>query len=189
MIHLVQIILGWIINFDKSDLIPTQEIEFLGYEFNLRVGLVLPTKNKFDCLLENTVSMLEDSHTSPRKLMSLIGSMASMEKMISENYWRYPQSLDIPVPVSQLLKNHLQWWTRIGSPLHQEHNLLITDASPKRLGCSPKAEHSQWFVESASHKYSRANSNVSTFKLIRKSASESKSADFHRQLFSGCLSE
>ena len=41
----------------------------------------------------------------------------------------------------------------------------------------------------ASHKHSRAKSSVSSFKIIQKSASESKSADFHRQLFSGCLSE
>ena len=36
LIHLVQS-LGWIINFEKSDLIPTQEIEFWGYKFDLRV--------------------------------------------------------------------------------------------------------------------------------------------------------
>ena len=64
---------------------------------------------------------------------------------------------------------------------------------PKRLGCSLKASHSQWSVESGgvktSHKHSRAKISVSRFKIIRKSASESKSADFHRQLFSGCLSE
>ena len=45
LIHLVQS-LGWIINFEKSDLIPTQEIEFLGYKFDLRVGLVFPTQKK-----------------------------------------------------------------------------------------------------------------------------------------------
>ena len=64
---------------------------------------------------------------------------------------------------------------------------------PKRLGGSFRASHSQWFVESGgvktSHKHSRAKSSISSFKIIRKSASESKSADFHRQLFSGCLSE
>ena len=64
---------------------------------------------------------------------------------------------------------------------------------PKRLGGSFKASHSQWSVESGgvktSHKHSRAKSSISSFKIIRKSASESKSADFHRQLFSGCLSE
>ena len=153
LIHLVQS-LGWIINFEKSDLIPTQEIEFLGYKFDLRVGLVFPTQSKIDRLLEKTVSMLESPQTSPRKLMSLIGSMASMEKTIPlgrlhmrplqwylKTHWRYPQSLDIPVPVSQVLKQHLQWWTNLsnlkrGSPLHQkECNLLLfTDASLKGWG-------------------------------------------------------
>ena len=153
LIHLVQS-LGWIINFQKTDLIPTQEIEFLGYKFDLRVGLVFPTQKKIDCLLEKTVSMLKATQTYPRELMSLIGSMASMEKTIPlghlhmrplqwylKTHWRYPQSLDIPVPVSQVLKQHLQWWTNLsnlkrGFPLHQnEHNLLLfTDASLKGWG-------------------------------------------------------
>ena len=64
---------------------------------------------------------------------------------------------------------------------------------PKRLGGSFRASHSQWSVESGgvrtSHKHSRTKSSVSSFKIVRKSASESKSADFHRQLFSGCLSK
>ena len=212
LIHLVQS-LGWIINFEKSDLIPTQEIDFLGYKFDLRVGLVFPTQKKIDRLLEKTVFMLESPQTSPRKLMSLIGSMASMEKTIPlgrlhmrplqwylKTYWRYPQSLDIPVPVSQVLKQHLQWWTNLsklrrGSPLHQkEHNLLLfTDASLKGWGGSFKASHSQWSVESGgvktSHKHSRAKSSVSSFKIIRKTSSKSKSADSHRQFVSGCLSQ
>ena len=134
LIHLVQS-LGWIINFEKSDLIPTQKIDFLGYKFDLRVGLLYPTQKKIDRLLEKTVSMLKATQTSPRELMSLIGSMASMEKTVPlgrlhvrplqwylKTHWRYPQSLDIPVPVSQVLKQHLQWWTNLsnlrrGSPL------------------------------------------------------------------------
>ena len=64
---------------------------------------------------------------------------------------------------------------------------------PKRLGGSFKASHSQWSVESGgvktSHKHSRAKSSVSSFKIIRKSSSKSKSADFHRQFVSGCLSQ
>ena len=64
---------------------------------------------------------------------------------------------------------------------------------PKGLGCSFKASHSQWSVESggvkASHKHSRAKSSLSSFKIIRKSASQSKSTDFHRQFVSGCLSQ
>ena len=34
LIHLVES-LCWIINLEKSDLVPTQEIEFLGYKFDL----------------------------------------------------------------------------------------------------------------------------------------------------------
>ena len=77
LIHLVKG-LGWIINFEKSNLIPTQEIDFLGYKFDLRVGLVFPAQKKIDRLLEKTVTMLKASYTSPKKLMSLIGSMASI---------------------------------------------------------------------------------------------------------------
>ena len=38
--------LGWIINYGKSGLVPTQEIEFLGYNFNFSVGLVFQLKRK-----------------------------------------------------------------------------------------------------------------------------------------------
>ena len=69
----------------------------------------------------------------------------------------------------------------------------IHRCSSKRLRCSLKASHSQWTVESGgvktSHKYSRAKSSLSSFKIIRKTASESKSPDFHRQFVSGCLSQ
>ena len=127
LIHFVES-LGWIINFQKSDLVPTQEIKFLSYKFDLRVVLVFPTQKKINRILEKTVSMLKASQTSPRELMSLIGSMASMEKTIPlgrlhirplqwylKTHWKYPQSLDIPVPVSQVLKQHLQWWTNLSN--------------------------------------------------------------------------
>ena len=81
---------------------------------------VFLTQKKIDRLLEKVVSMLKSHHTSLRKLMSLIGSMGSMEKTIQlgrlymrpfkwylKTHWRYPQSLDIPAPVSQGLKDHL----------------------------------------------------------------------------------
>ena len=52
-----------------------------------------------------------------------------------------PQSLDLKIPVSNLLKKHLQWWkdpknSKMGCPfLPQEHNTLIfTDASNQGWG-------------------------------------------------------
>ena len=38
--------LGWLINFKKSELIPTQELDFLGYCFNFVQGLVYSTEKR-----------------------------------------------------------------------------------------------------------------------------------------------
>ena len=106
-------------------------------------------------ILEKSVLDMEiASQTTPRLLMSLIGVLASLEKTIPmgrlhmrpfqwylKTHWQYPQSLDLKIPVSNLLKSHLQWWKdkknlKIGCPLHpQEHNTLIfTDASNQGWG-------------------------------------------------------
>ena len=42
--------LGWLINFQKSELVPTQKLNFLGYQFDLQRGLVFPTQKKLDWL-------------------------------------------------------------------------------------------------------------------------------------------
>ena len=115
--------LGWIVNFKKSELNPTQDLEFLGYRFNLREGLVYPNQKKLDKLKILAVSILQGHTTTPRKLMSLIGVMASMEKTVPsgrihmrpfqwflKTNWHFPQSLDKIFPISQLIKDHLAWW-------------------------------------------------------------------------------
>ena len=133
---------------------PTQDLEFLGYRFNLREGLVYPNQKKLDKLKILAVSILQGHTTTPRKLMSLIGVMASMEKTVPlgrihmrpfqcflKTNWQFPQSLDKVVPISQLIKDHLAWWMDPqnllkGSNLHQkEHNMLMfTDASEEGQG-------------------------------------------------------
>ena len=146
--------LGWIVNLKKSELNPTQDLKFLGYLFNLRGGLVYPNQKKVDKLKILAVSILQGHTTTPRKLMSLIGVMASMEKTVPlgqihmrpfqwflKTNWHFPQSLDKVVLISQLIKDHLAWWmdpqnVLKGSSLHQkEHNMLMfTDASEKGWG-------------------------------------------------------
>ena len=58
-----------------------------------------------------------------------------------KTHWKYPQSLDMRIPCSEILKSHLSFWrdpnnVLIGSPLHtEEHNLLLfIDASVKGWG-------------------------------------------------------
>ena len=154
--ELIQVVqdLGFVINLEKSELEPTQKIDFLGYHFDLIQGKVFPTEKKLK-ILEKAVQDREViSQTTPRLLMSLIGVLASLEKTIPmgrlhmhpfqwylKTHWQYPQSLDLKILVSNLLKSYLQWWKdqknlRKGCPLHpQEHNTLIfTDASNQGWG-------------------------------------------------------
>ena len=146
--------LGWLINFQKSELIPTQKLDFLGYHFDLQRGLVFPTQKKLDRLNAQTVSIRKSLVLTPRKLISLIGTLASWEKTVPlgtlhmrpfqwylKLHWKFPQSLDIRIPVTGNFLKHLKWWQDIknlmaGAPIHpQVHNTLVfTDASQKGWG-------------------------------------------------------
>ena len=86
--------------------------------------------------------------------MSLIGLLASTEKMVPEGrlhmrpfqfhlkeHWRYPQSLDNLLPWTETISAHLDWWQNPanvmkGSDLHpKDHSIqLFTDASNEGWG-------------------------------------------------------
>ena len=76
--------LGWIINQEKSELKPTQMFSFLGYEYHLDSVLVKPTQERW-LRLQDLILCLKSKHVlTARCLMSLIGLLASMEKMVPE---------------------------------------------------------------------------------------------------------
>ena len=86
--------------------------------------------------------------------MSLIGLLASTEKMVLEGrlqmrpfqfhlkeHWRYPQSLDNPLPWTETNSAHLDWWQNPtnmmkGADLHsKDHSIqLYTDSSNEGWG-------------------------------------------------------
>ena len=87
--------LGWIIN-QKSELKPTQVLSFVGYEYHLDSSQERWLK------LQDLIIRLKSKHV----LMSLIGLLTSMEKMVPEGrlqmrpfqfhleeHWRFPQLL------------------------------------------------------------------------------------------------
>ena len=102
-------------NFQKSELIPMQKLDFLGYHFDFQRGLVFPTQKKLDRLNAQTVSIRKSLVLTPRKLMSLIGTLASLEKTVPlgrlhmrpfqwylKSHWKFPQSLDIRIPGQEI---------------------------------------------------------------------------------------
>ena len=145
---------GWIINQEKSELKPTQVFSFMGYEHHLDSVLVKPTQERW-LKLQDLILRLKSRHVLiARCLRSLIGLLASMEKMVTEGrlhmrpfqfhlkeHWRYPQSLDNLLPWTEAIAAHLDWWQNPsnvmrGADLHpKDHSIqLFTDASNEGWG-------------------------------------------------------
>ena len=115
--------LGWIINQEKSELKPTQVFSFMGYEYHLDSALVRPTHERWLKLQDLILRLKSKRVLTARCLMSLIGLLASTEKMVPEGrlhmrpfqfhlkeHWRYPQSLDNLLPWTEAIVAHLDWW-------------------------------------------------------------------------------
>ena len=146
--------LGWIINQEKSELKPAQVFSFVGYKYHLDSALVKPTQGRW-LKLQDLILQLKSKHVlTARCLMSLIGLLASTEKMALEgrlhlrpfqfhlkDHWRYPQSLDNLLPWTETISTHLEWWqnpTNVmnGADLHpKDHSIqLFIDASNEGWG-------------------------------------------------------
>ena len=146
--------LGWLVNREKSELVPQQVFNFVGYQFDLKVGRVRPTEERWQTLTDKIRSILSDPVCPVRKFMSLIGLLTATEKQVHlgrlhmrpiqwhlKNNWRVPESLEKVIPVPKSLHPHLRWWLEesnvlLGQPLHPlKHALQIfTDASNEGWG-------------------------------------------------------
>ena len=126
----------------------------MGYEYHLDSALVKPTQERW-LKLQDLILRLKSKHVlTARCLMSLIGLLASMEKMVLEGHlhmgpfqfhlkerWRYPQSLDSLLPWTETISTHLDCWqnpTNVmkGADLHpKDHSIkLFTDTSNEGWG-------------------------------------------------------
>ena len=146
--------LGWLVNREKSELVPQQVFNFVGYQFDLKEGKVRPTEECWHTLTDKIRSILSDPVCPVRKFMSLIGLLTATEKQVHlgrlhmrpiqwhlKNNWRVPESLEKVIPVPTSLHPHLRWWLEegnvlLGQPLHPlKHALQIfTDASKEGWG-------------------------------------------------------
>ena len=213
---LVQLVqeLGWLINFQKSELIPTQKLDFLGYHFDLQRGLVFPTQKKLDRLNAQTVSIRKSLVLTPRKLMSLIGTLASLEKTVplGRLHMRpFPPvvpkvTLEIspvtgqkdpsnrefseaPKVVGGYQKSH----GRCSYPSSGTQHTGVYRCLTKRLGSSLKRDSVKWSLvkqgSPAPHQCIGAKSCSSSPKGLSGTLTRSNSAHLFRQQHSSILSE
>ncbi|XP_069827931.1 uncharacterized protein [Dendropsophus ebraccatus] len=143
---------GWIINVEKSDLVPSHSKKFLGMILDTEQQMTFLPPTKVASLQEKFKAFTRKRSVTIREAMSLLGSMVScmqavpwcqshsrtLQSQILRVWNRSPLSLDKKMSVSPQVKESLKWWC-------QETNLnkgcvwfpqqvvaLTTDAS--RLG-------------------------------------------------------
>ena len=193
--------LGWLVNREKSELVPQQVFNFVGYQFDLKEGRVRPTEERWQTLTDKIRSI---------KFMSLIGLLTATEKQVHlgrlhmrpiqwhlKNNWRVPESLEKVIPVPKSLHPHLRWWL-------EESNVLLLTITPsktcsanlyrrikRRVGRSLRREHCKGKVvptrEQVTHKPLGAESSISSSKRVSNPSLQQDSVGSYRQHNSGCL--
>ena len=193
--------LGWLVNKEKSELVPKQVFYFVGYQFNLKEGKVRPTPECWQALTDKIQSILSGPVCPVRQFMSLIGLLTATEKQVHlgrlhmrpikwhlKNNWRVPESLDKVIPVPRSLHPHPS--TPNLHPL--KHALeIFTDASKEGWGASLRRAHCKGNLlpsrKQVAHKSLRARSCLSSSKRVSKLLLQQDSIDSYIQHNSGCL--
>ena len=141
--------LGFIVNLTKSELKPSQRLDFVEYHFLLDLALVKPTQDRWTKIQMFHHLSIKSVISDIRTLMSTIGLLAAMEKTVKlgrmhirpfrwhlKTHWKYLMLLDTPIPWNQKTIWHRKWWldpqnVLQGEYLHpREHEKLIfTDTS------------------------------------------------------------
>lgn len=115
--------LGFLINSEKSNLEPSQEITYIGGRFRLDKGIVMPTPDRL-VKLRKAVMSLMGFPVSAKQYLHTLRLMASCIELIPNArlymrpvqlhllHWWKPASRDLEViiPKSQHLVDHLGWW-------------------------------------------------------------------------------
>ena len=146
---------GCIINWDKSDLEPTQHFDFVGVHFDLEEDLVRPSQDKLHRVQEKAKSFIHNKFVPAQEWESLLGLLNQLEayvpwgkihiRPIQYNlHALFRPQVDqhfIPVPVWFQTLKAIQWWINQdnffkGCPIHPVpyQYRICTDASLEGWG-------------------------------------------------------
>ena len=203
--------LGWIINQEKSELKPTQVFSFVRYEYHLDSALVKPTQERW-LKLQDLILRLKSKHVlTARCLMSLIGLLASTEKMVPEGrlhmrpfqfhlkeHWRYPQSLNSFLPWTEancstlrLVAKSLKRDERCRPSSQRPQYPILHRHLKRRLGHSLRSKFYKGSVvrpgKKATHKRPRIEGGLPGPSKLQGPVPEPNSASCNGQLNSGSL--
>ena len=70
------------VNFDKSELVPTQVFDFVGMHFNLRLGMVFVTEKNLAKVFAAAKSLSQVDRAPARQWQSLVGTLQAQVTLV-----------------------------------------------------------------------------------------------------------
>jgi ribonuclease HI len=160
--------LGFLINFNKSHLQPTQRITFLGMEIDTQVSAVFLPRQKAEKIIKIASLFLPVGiYMKARHYLKFLGLMASTLMMVPRarlymrplqvylnSMWdRRTMSLDFQIVTPFKLVKTIQWWSNLDNLLTglefppKKHSVIVTtDASKMAWGahCESQTVQGSW---------------------------------------------
>ena len=152
--------LGFLINYDKSELEPSQSLIFLGFLINtVNMEIKLP-KEKVSQAVQEAQKLLEAQQASARQLAHLIGVFSSTLPaiLLAPLHYRGLQLLkhqalkkggyDVILTLSQEAKDNLLWWIQNlnlvnGQPLVRDQPSLQIETDASLMGWGAVCQEEQ----------------------------------------------
>ena len=156
--------MGWLINLQKSQLIPTQEMIYLGSLFNTKQSSVSLPPQKREAIIQKMIQVRRCSFLTASQCMSLIGTMSACIPLVPWSHWhlRHFQvaflaqwkrlHLSQKISLSASTIRSLHWWTD-ATILSKSHHLgssswitITSDASGQGWGayCGETRVQGRW---------------------------------------------
>ena len=203
--------LGWLVNKEKSELVPKQVFNFVGYQFDLKEGKVRPTEERWQALTHKIRSILSDPLCPVRQFMSLIGLLTATEKQVHLGrlhmrpmQWHLKKQLEgprvtgkgdpgpqIPPPPSKLVAGGKQCASRSTITPCKTCSANLYRRIKRRVGRSLRPAYCKGTVvptkEQVTHKPLGAESSISSSKRVSNPSLQQDSVGSYRQHNSGCL--
>ena len=116
--------LGVVLNREKSDLSPSQSVEYLGMTIDTVAARAYPTLPRIDKFIATARKFLSRRDPPAQRLQVLLRHMSSLEKLVPrgrlrmcslqwhlKSYWSTERDpTNLPVPRSRQVEEDLSWW-------------------------------------------------------------------------------
>ena len=143
------------VNLEKSEIVPKQDFNFVGYRYHTVSHKVYPTKERIKKIKQRISTFLATDPNKARTWLSLMGLLSVTEKLVPlgrlhvreiqfclASQWNQADNdLHARVYLSESARLALQWWSSQhnlgrGSPTHplKPHHMVYSDASIEGWG-------------------------------------------------------